>query len=465
MPTAPVLDERGVAELVGPTAVDREGWANDIVAAIRMAKKEPTAERACAVIAVIEQESGYQADPAVPNLPRIVMKALEDKLSPLGPLAKPTLYAILDDHMGASIETLHTERDLDRLFRETISAKLPPAAAWLTRIDALNPVTTAGSMQVQVAFARELSGMDDADTRELLYTRAGGVRFGTARLLGYGASYDDIIYRFADYNAGVYAARNAAFQEQLAQLAGTRLALDGDLLDYHDGVESQTLKSALAFAALHELSERRVRRDLEKEKTLDFESTELWYAVRDAWQRRTGKAAPYARVPEVTLTSPKMSRTRTTAWFAESVKRRYAACRQRQGARPRRRFESAAASMIHDVPPPPAFQPIRDTGSWAPFAIVVSRTRLQSPRRRPRRARPRLSRARMHPRTAFRARVAPSPHPDRTARRTYRPALGVVGTRNAGEQRRAERERRSRGGRAPRRAAGNGARDPRSGRG
>src|SRR6185436_16353399 len=125
VPTAPVLDERGVTEVVGPTAVDREGWANDIVAAIRMTRKEPTAERACAVIAVIEQESGYQVDPAVPNLPRIVMKALEDKLSPLGRLAKPTLHAILDDQMRASIETLRTERDLDRLFRETISAKLP----------------------------------------------------------------------------------------------------------------------------------------------------------------------------------------------------------------------------------------------------------------------------------------------------------------------------------------------------
>jgi hypothetical protein len=189
-------------------------------------------------------------------------------------------------------------------------------------------------MQVQVAFARELSGMDDADTRELLYTRAGGVRFGTARLLGYGASYGDIIYRFADYNAGSYASRNAAFQEQLAQLAGTRLALDGDLLVYDDRVESQTLKSALAFATLHGLSERRVRRDLEKEKTVDFESTEVWHTVRDAWQRSTGKAAPYARVPQVTLTSPKLSRTRTTAWFAESVKRRYVACRQRQGVRP-----------------------------------------------------------------------------------------------------------------------------------
>jgi hypothetical protein len=330
-PSVPVLDARDVVELVGPAAKDRAGWANDVVAAIRLAGKDPTAERACAVIAIIEQESGYQPDPAVPNLPRIVTKALEDKLAPLGPLAKPALRAVVDDDTRARISRLRTERDLDRLFRETISAKLPAAVTSVTGIDELNPVTTAGAMQVKVSFARELSGLDDAATRELLYTRFGGVRFGTARLLGYAAEYDDVVYRFADYNAGMYASRNAAFQEQLAWLVGTTLALDGDLLDYR-GVDSQTLGAALVFGGLYGVSERRVRRDLEKEKSIDFEDTDLWHAVRDAWQQRTGNAAPYARVPQVTLTSPKMSGSRTTAWFAESVKRRYGACRRRQGA-------------------------------------------------------------------------------------------------------------------------------------
>ncbi len=332
VPIVPGLDDHGVAELVGPKAVDREGWARDIAVAIRMTNREPTAERACAVIAVIEQESGYQADPVVPNLPQIVMKALQDKLAPLGGLATPTLNAILDPAIRARIRTLRTERDLDRLFRETISARLPAAVTSLVGIDDLNPVTTAGAMQVQVAFARRLSGLGDADTRELLYTRAGGVRFGTVRLIGYGAGYDDIVYRFADYNAGVYASRNAAFQEQLAQLVGTPLALDGDLLDYDDDADSQTLKVALAFGASHGLDERDVRRDFRQEKTLEFEETDVWRTVREAWERKAGTAAPYARVPDVTLASPKMSRTRTTAWFAESVERRYAACRQRQGA-------------------------------------------------------------------------------------------------------------------------------------
>jgi hypothetical protein len=330
-PSAPVLDARDVVELVGPAATDRAGWANDIVAAIRLAGKDPTAERACAVIAIIEQESGYQPDPAVPNLPHIVTKALEDKLAPLGPLAKPALRAVVDDDTRARISRLRTERDLDRLFRETIAAKLPAAVTSVIGIDDLNPVTTAGPMQVQVAFAREMSGLSDAETRELLYTRFGGVRFGTARLLGYAAEYDDVVYRFADYNAGTYSSRNAAFQEELAWLVGRRLALDGDLLDYRGG-DSQTLQAALTFGGLYGVSERRVRRDLEKEKSIELEDTEVWHAVRDAWRQRTGKATPYARVPEVTLASPKLSRSRTTAWFAESVKKRYAACRRRQGS-------------------------------------------------------------------------------------------------------------------------------------
>lgn len=320
-----------MTELVGPRAVDRAGWANDVVAAIRMTHKAPTAERACAVIAVIEQESGYQADPVVPNLPRIVMQALEQKLARLGPLAKPTLNAILDRDLRARIRALRTERDLDRLFRDTIAARLPASVTALTGIDDLNPVTTAGSMQVQVAFARELSGLGDADVRELLYTRSGGVQFGTARLLGYGAGYDDVVYRFADYNAGTYSSRNAAFQEQLAQLVGTRLALDGDLLDYGDDADSQTLRAAIAFGAAQGLREGDVRRDLAEEKSQAFEDTELWHAVRAAWALRGGTPAPYARIPQVTLTSPKLSRARTTAWFADSVKRRYVACRQRQG--------------------------------------------------------------------------------------------------------------------------------------
>ncbi|HLL51917.1 MAG TPA: DUF1615 family protein [Myxococcaceae bacterium] len=356
-PAAPSLDEAQVARLIPAKVQDREGWASDVIVAIRLVKKEPTAERVCAVLAVLEQESGYQADPPVSNLPGIVRRGLDEKLKPLGLLAGSAREALLSGKAPGTTLTfeqrigkLRTERDLDRLFRDLADhyeSRFPATFAVANalgallkgrRLEDLNPVTTAGSMQVKVSYAQEVGdreGLSDREVRELLYTRGGGVRFGTARLIGYDASYDDILYRFADYNAGVYASRNAAFQAQLAEVTGTRLALDGDLLAYaEDGkpkdVETNSLRALLAFGKQHGLSASAVRRDAEQEKTRAFEETDLWKLVREAWTDKMGKVPPYARVPEVALSSPKLSRPRTTAWYADNVTRRYQACRARE---------------------------------------------------------------------------------------------------------------------------------------
>lgn len=355
-PSTPPLEPADVARLLPPTVKDKDGWADDIVVAIRMTGKVPTAERACAVIAVIGQESGFKADPPVANLPKIVRDGIDEKLAPLGPLAAPARDAILAGHapgdtrtFDARIAGLKTERDLDRFFRDVAAAyrhEMPGSFAVAQALSLLlgkgylrelNPVTTAGSMQVKVSFAQgigEKDGLSDDDVRELLYTRGGGVRFGTARLIGYPANYDDVIYRFADYNAGVYAARNAALQTQLADLTGLPLVPDGDLLAWDDDgeakdVETKSLQALLRFGEVHGVGERTVRRDALKEKSIDFEETATWKAVKQAWAQKHGRAAPYARLPEVALSSPKLSRPRTTAWFAESVKRRYVECRGR----------------------------------------------------------------------------------------------------------------------------------------
>jgi hypothetical protein len=335
-------------------ASEREGWARDIAAAITAVGREPTAERVCAVVAVIDQESGFKVDPEVPSLPQIVRAGLEKKLDALGPLSGVALKALLAGHapgtresFGKRIDRLRTERELDLLFRDiaaTYKEEMPGpyvVASALSRLfgsgylETLNPVTTAGSMQVKVGFARGLPenrGLSDGDVRDVLYTRYGGVRAGTARLLDYEASYDDVVFRFADYNAGVFASRNAAFQSVLADLTGKRLALDGDLLAYEEdgdrrAEESESLKAMLAFGRSHDMWEWTVRRNAGTEKEQDFEDTSLWEKARAAWQASHGKEPPYARIPEVALSSPKLSGRRSTAWFANAVKKRYTACR------------------------------------------------------------------------------------------------------------------------------------------
>lgn len=355
-PESPSLSVGEVARLIPERVKDREGWAEDIIKAIEAVDKDPTAERVCAVIAVIEQESGYQVDPAVAHLPRIVREGILKKFARLGPLAEPAMNALLDGKAPGTdvtfakrIDKLRTEQDLDRLFRDIASTyreKFPGSfviASAMSRLlgkgglDNLNPVTTAGSMQVKVSYARTIDDFDslsDASVRELLYTRAGGVRAGTARLLDYPAAYDDIVYRFADYNAGVYASRNAAFQEQLAAVTGRTLIPDGDLLAYADDgdrkdLETKSLQAMLVFGINHDMRAGAVQRAARKEKSDDFEDTSIWEEVRAAWKSKTGKEPPYARIPNVTLTSPKLSRDRSTAWFANNVKKRYEACRSR----------------------------------------------------------------------------------------------------------------------------------------
>lgn len=349
-PTSPPLTAEQAINAIPAKVKDRAGWTADILTAIALTDKAPTAERVCAVVAVIEQESGFQADPVVADLPAIVKHGLKDKLDRLGPMAEPALAAVLamDAPGGGTFSTkigkLKTERDLDRLFRElrdavkkenpggfAVAAAL--SAVFADGLDEMNPVTTAGSMQVKVDFAQSLDPkMDNDDVRELLYTRAGGVRAGTARLLGYAASYDDVAFRFADYNAGLYTSRNAAFQQLVEDLTGQSLVNDGDLLIYDKNgspkdVDSNTLKALLTFGAANGLSSWTIHRDAKKEKTQAFEETDTWKTVRAAWTTKKKATPPYAQTPEVSLSSPKLSKPRTTSWFASSVKQRYLRCR------------------------------------------------------------------------------------------------------------------------------------------
>jgi uncharacterized protein DUF1615 len=356
-PLPPRVSAEEAVRLVPAKVKEREGWAEDVLAALESHRIHPSLQAVCSVLAVIEQESGFQPNPAVPGLARIVQQRLDTYADKLGPFGPPALAALLGGKapgekrtFAQRLEQVRSERDLDRVFRELLeyyetefpstytAAKLASALFQSGRLEDLNPITTAGSMQVSVRFSEELAGGEDDErarrrVREELYTRGGGVYYGTARLLGYEAHYSDPVYRFADYNAGFYASRNAALQSQVSRLTGIELVADGDLLAYDKqgeplDTDSHTLEALLTFRRRYapDLSERRVRKDVREEKTLAFEETDTWSAIKRTYQEVTGQPPEYAQLPSVVIRSPKLSGDRSTAWFAQSVNKRFQRC-------------------------------------------------------------------------------------------------------------------------------------------
>jgi hypothetical protein len=334
---------------------DTIGWAEDLLDVLKLHGMPRSRENVCSLIAVIDQESGFVANPVVPGLGRISEEALRKKL-----LAYPVVGAVMlsfldsnpsrNDSYLSRIRKATTERDLDFVYRAIITdaasrsnlGVIVNSGFFNRMIEERNEVSTIGSMQVSVKFALDaanqrrwlpMSLSDVYAVRDKLYSRHGGMYYGAQLLLGYETGYDRKVYRFADYNAGRYASRNAAFQKMVAGLSGSPLVADGDLLAYHKNGTARPAPSAVEKAVREAvkrhaigLSDKDIRRDLLLEKDKAFATTQTYQWLRARYRIIMGKDAPYAIMPEIDLKSPKITRKMTTASFAEAVTKRYQAC-------------------------------------------------------------------------------------------------------------------------------------------
>jgi hypothetical protein len=258
------------------------------------------------------------------------------------------------DNYLARIRSARTERDLDLVYRNLVEDAGKQTGLGLVinsglinkQIDGRNEIDTIGSMQVSVDFALEVAkrrrwlpmALDDVYAlRDELYTRHGGMYYGVLLLLGYETGYSRKLYRFADFNAGRYSSRNAALQSQIAELSGTALAADGDLLLYDKSgkVSGGVSKTEMALRAVlknssFELTDEDIRKDLLREKDNDFVQTLTYSALRATYEQVTGKRPAFAMVPNIALSSPKIRSKMTTRIFAETVDRRYQSCMARK---------------------------------------------------------------------------------------------------------------------------------------
>jgi len=308
----------------------------DIYAAFAALQIEPSRQNLCAAVAVTEQESTFTVNPAVPNLGKAALAEIDHRAEQHGiPALLVHAALLLKSANGQSyaerIAVARTEQDLSRIYEELIG-KVPLGQRLFANG---NPVRTAGPMQVNIAFAEEQVRarsypypMGDS-LRHELFTRRGGMYFGIAHLLGYSAPYDRPLYRFADFNAGRYASRNAAFQAAVSEASGIPLVLDGDLVSHDSGADDKPGSTELAVRSIGaklELSDAEIRRALDQDERAEFEQTEVYRRVFALADRLHGSRLPRALVPQITLKSPKITRKLTTQWYANRVDERYQAC-------------------------------------------------------------------------------------------------------------------------------------------
>ncbi len=324
-----------IEALIPARVPQRAAWAVDMQLVFAGLHLAPSTENICAVLAVTEQESTFSPDPQVPNLATVARGEILRRADGLGvPELAVNLALKLRSPDGRSYDerlaAVKTEGELSRMY-EQFTDQVPLGqrlfADW-------NPVRTGGPMQVSVAFAEAYAKAhpypfpaQDSIRREV-FTRRGGLYFGTAHLLGYpAAAYGRaMVYRFADFNAGRYASRNAAFQQALEVASGKPLDLDGDLVVDGSTLPGQTETVARSLGAAIGMDDRTIRRELERGDAEDFDRSLLLTKVFALAEARSGQPQPRAVLPRIVLKSPKITRRLTTEWFARRVDERYRRC-------------------------------------------------------------------------------------------------------------------------------------------
>jgi hypothetical protein len=321
-----------IAHSIPPNVPDRAGWVTDIYSGFTVQGLVPTHENVCAVVAVIEQESNFQVNPVVPGLGAIAWKEIDNRAERAG-LPRMIVHGAmgLKSSDGRTyderIDAARTEKDLSDIYEDFIGS-VPLGrrlfADW-------NPVRTRGPMQVNIAYAESYAAARPypyplkVSVADEVFTRRGSLYFGIAHLLAYQPPYNGYVFRFADFNAGQYSSRNAAFQNAVSKASGVPLVTDGALLS-HEGGPSNTELALRALAGRLNVNEGDIHDALEQGKSKDLEHTKIYERVFALAEHVAKRPLPRALVPTITLHGPKLSRTLTTSWYAHRVEGRYEKC-------------------------------------------------------------------------------------------------------------------------------------------
>ncbi len=136
-------------------------WAKAIKESLQEIGVPVSKENACAVIAVIAQESGFKTVPKTPGMKKILHNRLKNAES--NPIVRFIIESRLDQQAAngktfrENIDSIESERDVELWYNEFIAADVTKPMLQVLNKDVDDLITTIGSMQISVRFAEHYS--------------------------------------------------------------------------------------------------------------------------------------------------------------------------------------------------------------------------------------------------------------------------------------------------------------------
>lgn len=139
-------DAAAVVQKMPASVSDREAWAQAIAKTFESQRLASTEENVCSVLAVAQQESNYQADPAVPGLSKIAWQEIDRRAEKMHiPVFLVHTALKINSPNGKSyserLDNVKTEKQLSAIFDDFIG--MVPMGQKL--FGSLNPVHGHGS--------------------------------------------------------------------------------------------------------------------------------------------------------------------------------------------------------------------------------------------------------------------------------------------------------------------------------
>ena len=129
----PTMEAEQIKKAIPPRVNERQSWANDIYDISDQLGIPTTKENVCTIVAVVDQESNFVADPHVPGLGEKAVKEVQGRLEEkfkdklgdgIGGTVAGYFQDVLknqpspEDNYLSQMRRVQTERELDELYRE-----------------------------------------------------------------------------------------------------------------------------------------------------------------------------------------------------------------------------------------------------------------------------------------------------------------------------------------------------------